>query len=484
MTTTLLPSIDEVRARVPAPLRQAAMVDRILVEETVPAGEGTRRRLAVDLSAGLGRGEPYFGRPVDWERAAEDLLAIARHLADVPIERVDIGSVPITDAAFVELLGQPWAREVRILDTRGNGITERGLGALFGPGGLPELRSLRVVSDALGGALDAATESKLEHLTLRECGFDEARFEAFAEHPPPHVTELVLDECIAFRTTAARARAHARDEVATLGGYTPATWKLAAKGRLGQQLKVLRVRNLALATRDRDAICTAGFAALRELAFDGGAAKLAGEALLTAITKADFAPTLEVLDLSNNGWKVDVFAKLDGEALPALRTLRIPGSRLPATAWKSLAKSGIALADLTADRLDGKSMVALSTSRLAATLTALRVPLSRDLKAAGVACLVGERWPALEILDLRGCGITDEALVQMTVLDAPKLRRLGLGRNHLTDASLDRLRALAARLEILDVSENALSQQGVAALSQVQKAKVRTYGQSDHHRAR
>ncbi|MBZ0121364.1 MAG: hypothetical protein K8H88_30485, partial [Sandaracinaceae bacterium] len=159
-------------ASVPQPLRRASQLDRILVEETLQSGGGSRTRRAIDLAAGCTPGSPFLGvytEPV----SPEALVELDGVLAGVAIERVSLRGARLGDAGLQRLLGTRWLESVRELDLGDCGLTSRGVAELIASPAMDRLRCLRLANDDVAAALSGIASSSLEELSLSQCGLSE-----------------------------------------------------------------------------------------------------------------------------------------------------------------------------------------------------------------------------------------------------------------------------------------------------------------------
>lgn len=96
-------------------------------------------------------------------------------------------------------------------------------------------------------------------------------------------------------------------------------------------------------------------------------------------------------------------------------------AELSARAWWA----GLTGVELVSQRLGAQDM-----ARLPPAAQKLRLSYNRGIGDAGVEVLCGQRWPALRVLELSGCGITDSGLWELAACRGmPALERLVLVHN-------------------------------------------------------
>jgi len=161
-------------------------------------------------------------------------------------------------------------------------------------------------------------------------------------------------------------------------------------------------------------------------------------------------------------WFVEPTRELDDHALAklivALRQEHVPGLSLRGQPALPLGKL-VELPELTALVLDDTPVEDADLAEIKLALKRLYLQRTR-IDDAGVAAIVAQQ-PALEVLDLEGCGIGDPAATAIAKLTS--LHALDLANTRVTDVGGAALGALHA-LEILDLGKTKVAAKTIAAI--------------------
>ena len=480
-------------ASVPQPLRRASQLDRILVEETLQSGGGSRTRRAIDLAAGCTPGSPFLGvytEPV----SPEALVELDGVLAGVAIERVSLRGARLGDAGLQRLLGTRWLESVRELDLGDCGLTSRGVAELIASPAMDRLRCLRLANDDVAAALSGIASSSLEELSLSQCGLSEDALAGLGAASLPALRRLSLHASARWVSGSSQVEAFKDGGELPEARYGAAAWRGLMQSPLAAQLEQLWLTHFALDAKAAAVIGGAALGALRRLTLDGtrlgdaGLTALASAgglpslehlsldavgleraaSAMTALASAAWAPRLGSLVLSRNALSASDLAALFGGAL-ALHELDLDHCRVGDAGCRALcaAEQPLTHLKLAGNAVTAAGVRALLEARFVPSLVLLVLwnnPIGDEGCAAVVSCAELAR---LERLSLAGTGATDAllpALRQSPVLG--RLSALNLHDNRLSDDAASLIAARAPGLTLLVLSSNGLTARGVAALQQ------------------
>ncbi len=434
-----MPTLEEIRARFTDEQRRDWEVDRILVQEDDRTGGS---RFAVDLRAGysaanirMGAGSAGFVGPRYGKRTPvmEVFAGIGDAVADVVIERADLWGAALRNDKLVALLELPWFQGVRELNLGDNGLTKKGLDALFASAVGRGLRRLTLSYNRVGGAVAGVSGmAELTHLDLVYANVNGKALIKLGKAELPALTHLDLQ--------------------AVSGSSTPNKLIMASK-------RADPIKDVTLAPAD-----------------------------LAGFLGTPLAGRLEWLSLGSIAFTPELAAALGEAELPALEYLALPNTKLGNAGLVALAGGGgltgletLDLADALVPHYEpsGKrnepaaesvaALRALGAASFAQHLSAL--VLDRTVVgAAGLTALLAGELPELTDLGLNTTQLDDETCRVLAGAQIP-LTRLRMLSNKVTAAGIEALleAPFADRLTQLALNHNPIRDAGCILLARSER---------------
>ncbi len=421
------------------------------------------RELALPYALDMAKRWPDQARIMPWGWL--DAWLQGREVAGMRLVRaLHLGGM-VHDADLWRLAQGPALPQLQWLNLRGADITSRGFAALVQSPLMGSMRGLWASGQGLGAyAAQALADStqlgalevlELSHSRLREAGAQAL----FGATNLPKLRELTLanDEL--------PGEAFAREPI-TLGS-----------------LRVLGLEGNPLRDEGLVALSAHMPQSLRELRLDRTGARDAGVSALVPMLRQVSTLSLRHNQLSDVG-----ACALSAHAF-GLSTLRLGGNMIGARGVLSLSARGALPAlerlELSHNRLGARGAQALAKRELG--LRALR--LSGDnIADEGARALADSALVAgLELLDLSHCALTDAGGRALAQAHAPKLERLMLSANALSDDTAHALAHALARegglpaLRELVLDLTSLTARGREAIEQARPGVLARPALPDHH---
>lgn len=466
------PSLDEVFDRVPQPLRTECQIDRILYEARGSDGE----RFELDLGTGLWPGDQFFNvysLPVP----TDALVAMDEHVGDIPIDRIDLSAGELRNAGFIRLLATNWMVGATSLDITDNRLTTKGFKALFASDVMPSVRRLRLGNDKVGTALAELRSEILEEAHLGHCGLSGKALAALGARGIPAFSALTLHASSIHATQKMLTNEFKHEGTGTYGSYSADEWATFCAGPVANQLRTLWLSSFRLAPDEVEAIASASLPALQTLVMTqsklgcDGVHALAGASGLDAITQlslADagiegevpaamsalaesrFAGRLTSLNVSHNRLETEGFEALASGGLRALERLVLAACGIGDAGCAALAAHDLPLTvlRLSGNRLTTAGLEPLLASPIASRLTELDLSHNAFGDDGCEAVLSSSALQSLDRLALSNTGATDALADALEPGQLPKLTKLQIHGNPLTDGAKSALRQVLEGVDI------------------------------------
>ncbi len=519
-----MPTLEDIRARFTDQERNEWEIDRILVQELDEA-DPSRTRIAIDLRAGyssmniqMGAGCQGFVGPRYGKRTPlmEVLGALSAKLEGVPVERADLWGCRLRNEGLLTLLEMPWFQDVKLLNLGDNGLTKKGLDALFSSPVGRQLRRLCLAYNRVGGAIKGISGmEELDDLVLTYTNISGKALAKLGKAKLPSLTRLGLQAVTGSTTPEKLIMASKMGDPVKPVTIAPADLAAFLASPLAASLEWLALDNITLDPACAAAIGEAelpalntlslastelglagltalaggqGLVALEELLLQGAVAlhsQFDGtpnepdaeyEAAFRALGQAGFARHLRSVILDTNAVGAPGVAGLLAGDLPALTDLGLAQTKLGDDGCRALvaARCPLTRLRLMGNRIGAAGIAALLEAPFAGRLIQLALH-HNPIGDKGCSLLAkSERLGSMQRLALGGTGATDqtvEALVQGPVLGGLVL--LNLFDNRISDqGALLLAQAKPAALEVLSMSRCGLTARGVEAISALPLKRV------------
>ncbi len=421
-------NLTELLDRFPPHERELWELDRILVPASSDSAEGP---FFIDLRASyppsslrMGAGSRTLGRKVP---VIDALVGMDAYLQGVEVVGLDAWGAGLRNADLEQLLATSWFSGVRDLNLGSNALTSKGIKALLKHPVAATLQKLTLSYNRVGAALSKASLPALERLDLVYAGLNDKALVKLGTTELPKLATLILHGAARYTTVGKLLDANRMGDALPETAYGAEALTAFATSALGKQITALGLGSLTL-DEERARVVGAHFQQLR------------------------------ALDLTDASMTADaVEALVSGPGLGHLERLVL--TRTFAPRYSPLGEKN------EPDARTATAMAALGRSPMARSLRELVLDQITLGEACAKALFSGE-FPSLRRLDLRSCALGDAGLAALAQMDLP-LETLHVDNNGIGPAGIEALlhSPWAGKLVTLGIGSNPIGDRGGQALA-------------------